>query len=411
MYRKLISVRYLTFGLILMVILAAMVVLTYQNLTSLYPGHNDFMSRWEGARSFWVDGLNPYGDAASLNIQDRIFGRPAEAGEDPGYFAYPFYTVFLLLPVVYTSYAWASAIWMVIFEVCLVVSLFLIMNLFGWKPKSWLLGLLVIWTLIFYSAARGLILGQLALLVYFLEILAIWGLYRNLDEAAGVALAISTIKPQMGFLIVPFLLLWGLRARRWRFVIAFGVAMGVLMLVSFLLEPSWLGDWLRQLGNYPTYTALASPVWIITDYYLGLPSYFEWGIHAVFVAIMLWTWYQVLIQGHNERWLWVVVITLIVTNLVAPRTATPHYVVFILPLLFYFSEWTRRDRKRGGLWVALTLLVLTVLPWVHFVVTVEGEFEQPATYLPLPFTMLTLVWMTRERWFDRAPVIELSTET
>ncbi len=410
MYRKLISVRYLVFSIVIGVILVGAVILTYQNLTSLYPGHNDFMSRWEGARSFWVDGLNPYGEEASFNIQDRIFGRPAIEGEDPGYFAYPFYTVLLLLPVVFTSYAWATAIWMVIFEACLVISLFLILDILGWKPKSWLLGLLVLWTLVFYSSARGLILGQLAILVYFLEILTIWALLRNQNEVAGVALAISTIKPQMGFLIVPFLLLWGLRVRRWRFLSSFSSAMAVLVLMSFVLMPSWLTDWVQQVGNYTSYTALASPVWIITNYYLGLPDYFEWIVNAAFIGLMLWTWYQVLLQGHQERWLWICVITLTVTNLVAPRTATPHYVVFILPLMFYFAELSRRDRKWGSLWVSLMLVGLTVLPWVHFLLTVEGEFEQPATYLPLPFSIMTLLWLTRKLWFTHSPLIA-STKT
>ena len=61
------------------------------------------MSRWEGVRSYWRDGLNPYGEAASANIQQRIYGRMAADDEDPGYFAYPFYTVFVLLPLVFTG--------------------------------------------------------------------------------------------------------------------------------------------------------------------------------------------------------------------------------------------------------------------------------------------------------------------
>jgi hypothetical protein len=361
------------------------------------------MSRWEGARSYFVDGLNPYGDEASLNIQERIYGRAVVEGEDPGYFAYPFYTVFLVLPVVYTTYAWASAVWMVALEACLIAALFILFDLFQWKPKPWLLGLLLLWTLIFYYPARGLILGQPGLLVYFLEILTIWALFRRMDRVAGFALAISTLKPQMGFLIVPFLLLWALRMRRWRFLLAFGGLFAALMVISFLLQPTWLSDWLAQVRIYSSYTALGSPVWIITEYYLHLGPVGEWVVNLVFYAFMLWAWFQVVIQGRHERWLWACAVTLAITHLVAPRTATPHYAAFILPLVFYFAEWTRRNRKQGSLWVALTLMVLTVIPWVHFVATVEGEFEHPTVYLPLPFIIVALLWFTRRQWWQRAP--------
>jgi hypothetical protein len=116
MSAKLVSVRVLVFAVVIGLVLIGMVILTHNNLTVLYPGHNDFMSRWEGARSYWVDGLNPYGDEASLNIQERIYGRAVVDDEDPGFFAYPFYTAFLVLPLVFTTYAWASAVWMVLLE-------------------------------------------------------------------------------------------------------------------------------------------------------------------------------------------------------------------------------------------------------------------------------------------------------
>lgn len=386
--------------LLLALVLAVMVVITHNAFTAPYPGLNDFMSRWEGARSYWIDGLNPYGDEASLNIQQRIYGRPAAEGEDPGYFAYPFYTLFLVWPLVVLPYSWASAAWMVLLEACLIGSLFLLLDLFRWKPRPTLLAALILWALLFYFSARGLILGQPGLLVAFLEILAVWALVKKRDGIAGVALALSTIKPQMGFLIVPFLLLWGLRARRWRFVAVFAAVMVALLLASFLLQPSWLSDWLAQLALYPSYTALGSPAWIITQYYLGLGSAAELAVAAALAALLLWVWYAVLVQGRQERFLWSVALTLTVTHLVAPRTATPHYVVFLLPAIFYLSLLARK--RRGGLWIGLLLLALLVLPWLHFVATVQGEFEHPTVYLPLPFGMLALLWLTRRLWWERA---------
>lgn len=392
-------------GIVLIALLAGNVIATHNVLTGPHPGHNDFMSRWEGVRSFWRDGLNPYGDETSLNIQKRIYGRPAEEDEDPGYFAYPFYVVLMLWPLAYTSYAWASAIWMVLLEACLIGALVLLLDLFRWRPRPWLLAVLLLWSLTFYYSARGLLLGQPGLLVYFLEVLTLWALAKQRDRLAGTALALSTLKPQMGFLIVPFLLLWAWRARRRSFIGAFVFVWGGLMAASFVAQPSWFGDWMEQLRRYPSYTDFGAPVWIVMQHYLGLGTAGEWAVNLALYTLLLWAWHGVLIQGQEERFGWVVVLTLTITHLSAVRTATPHYVVFIIPLVFYFRLVSKQVRFGDG-WIALTLVVLLVVPWAHFVLTVEGDYEHPSVYLPLPFGMVILLWLTRRQWWTLSPLID-----
>jgi hypothetical protein len=405
--------RQIVLILIVLAVLAADTALTYSNLTRPHPGHNDFMSRWEGARSYWLDGLNPYGEQASLNIQQRIYGRPIAEDEDPGYFAYPFYTVFLVYPLVHLDYAWASAVWMVLLEVCLVGAMLLTLRLFRWRPSPIVLAFLLLWSLVSYYPARALLLGQPGVLVVFLEIFTLWALAQGHDRAAGLALALSTIKPQMGYLLIPFLLLWGLRTKRWNFVAAFAITFAALLALSFILLPSWISDWLAQVRVYDTYTALGSPVWIVTRYYLGalngtLGALTELILTAVCYLLMLWAWFTVLVQNRHERFLWAVVLTLTVTHLVAPRTATPHYVIFILPMIFYFKHITQMNRRRGTLYVILILLALLVGQWLHFLLTVSGQFEHPTVYLPVPFGVLALLLLTRDLWW-RAALVERST--
>lgn len=408
------------FTIIALIVFVIVTIGTYNTFTKPFPGHNDFLSRWEGARSYWVDGLNPYGDEASLNIQKAIYGRAVVEGEDPGFFAYPLYTAFLVYPIVQMDYSWASAIWMTLLEACLIGALLLSFSLFSWKPKPLMLGALLLWTLFMYFSARGLLLGQPGHVVYFLHVLALWALHKKNDTLAGVALTLSTIKPQMGFLLVPFLLLWGLRVKRWYFVGVFGVSFGLLMGLSFLLVPSWMSDWLAQIALYPTYTELGSPVWILGNYpWLGVDAITEkWRVDGgfgdtiqlvinTFLAVfMLWTWFDVLLKRKTERFMWSVMITILVTHLIAPRTATPHYVVFIMPLVFYLRELTNVKIRHGNILAGLLLLVLFIVPWVHFLLTVEGEFEHPTVYLPIPFLMLGVLWYTRSMWWNRANLID-----
>ncbi|GAB4327778.1 MAG: hypothetical protein Kow00117_14530 [Phototrophicales bacterium] len=392
----------------LVALLVANVILTHNLLTKPFPGMNDFMSRWEGARSFFQDGVSPYSDQATANIQNRIYGRSAMGDEDPGLFVYPFYTVFIVAPTIPLNYAWASAVWMVLLEACLIVAFMLILNLFSWQPPLWLMPILLIWALMDYFAGRGLFLGQPSHVVYLLQILTIWALFKpRWDIVAGVALAISTFKPQMGYLLVPILLIWAMWVKRYRFVMAFIFGWALLMGVSFILQPDWFTAWVNQVRLYPDYTAASypdtgSPIWIIVRYYLQQGALLEWAVNGVFLFVLLWAWYAVLVQRKHERLLWAITLTLVVTHIIALRTATPHFVVFNLALIFYFKQIYQRW---GGLPVLLLVIGLFAFHWAQFFITVQGRdsLEHPSMFLILPFVTFGLLLITRRMWwgYDR----------
>ena len=126
------KIQHVVAGILLFVLLVVNVVLTRNVFTRPFPGHNDFMTPWEATRAFWLDGLSPYGVEASERIQMQIFGRPPLPEEDPGFFSYPLYATYFIVPLAGIPYSWASAIWMVFLEVCLVITLFLALSLLEW---------------------------------------------------------------------------------------------------------------------------------------------------------------------------------------------------------------------------------------------------------------------------------------
>ncbi|MFC1960175.1 glycosyltransferase family 87 protein [Chloroflexota bacterium] len=387
----------------LALLLFALVTLGMYTLKSRpYPGANDFYSRWSGVQSYWMKGLDPYSEEASLAIQIGIYGRPVIAGEDPGYYAYPMYTTFLLAPLAPLPYTWAEAIWLTLLMGMLLGALFLLLNAYKWRPTPWLLGVTALWTLLFYPASRGILLGQPGIAVYFLEVLALWALVKNRDSLAAFALALSTIKPQMGFLIVPFVLLWGLWYRRWRLIGWFVAIWGGLMLLSFVMLPTWFGSWWEQLTLYTSYTVIGSPVWVLTHIYLPqLGTVGEIALSVALLIIMLWAWARTIIQRKSNEFGWTFCLTLTITHLIALRTATPHFVVFIIPLIFYFKYLTDREPRRGPRLVFLIQIALVVSYWVLFLTTVTERFEHPIIYLPLPVGMLLLLLFTRSLWVDK----------
>jgi Gpi18-like mannosyltransferase len=93
---------------------------------------------------------------------------------------------------------------------------------------AWLLALTVLWGILLYNSVRTVILGQFAGIVFLGIVATIFALRRQREGIAGVLLALTTMKPQMSFLLIPALLIWGLGQRRWRFLAAFFLSLAVL---------------------------------------------------------------------------------------------------------------------------------------------------------------------------------------
>lgn len=392
--------RRLILLLLVGLLLVGDIVATHALFTSRYPGANDFASRWGGARAFWRDGVSPYSGEATRQIQLLIYGRPIQPeGEqefDPGPFAYPFYTVFLVWPLVWMPYAWAEAVWLVILEVCLFVGLLLALHVYDWRPPRWLLACTAVWAFLFYPDVRALVLGQFAVFVFAMVALTLWALKERRDILAGFFLTLSTVKPQIAFLLVPFLLWWAVRERRWRFAASFLGGMALLLVASWLAEPGWLAGFLRQVTRYTSYTALGSPIWILT--HLTFPALGVWGevvLSGLVVVSLVWAAWWAFRQGSARAFGWAAGWCLIVTNLVALRTATTNYVVLLLPLAMVFRALQRR---RGGAWLVLLVeVVMLVGLWALFLTTVVEKFEHPIVYLPLPFGLVAVFALAR-RW-------------
>ncbi len=395
--------RRLVFISLLGLFLVGNVVATYVLFTSRHPGANDFASRWGGARAFWRDGLSPYSEEATRQIQLLIYGRPISPEEeqqfDPGPFAYPFYTVFLLVPLVWLAYPWAEAIWLVFLEICLGGGLLLAVCVYGWRPPRWLLACTAVWAFLFYPNARALILGQFSIFVFMMVTLTLWRLKTRRDVWAGFCLALSTVKPQMVFLLVLVLLCWAICERRFRFAGSFLGSMAGLAGASWIAEPGWVGGFIRQMARYPSYTAIGSPIWIIT--HVTFPALGVWGevVLSALVIVFLIGAVRWALRKRTAGWFeWAVGLCLIVTNLVALRTATTNYVILLLPLVMVFRVL---QRVRRGAWWVLAVEVLSLVGlWVLFLTTLVGKFEHPVVYLPLPFGLLT-VFVLAPRWLVR----------
>ena len=368
---------------------------TYSLFTSQIPSGNDFYPRWRGTRALIREGRDPYSDEMTLEIQQGMYGRPAREDEDQVAFAYPLYVALLVLPFSFFPYPQAQALWMSFLVLLTVAAMMIMLRTIDWRPSPVGLFSLSVWFLLFYPTARTILLGQFSIVVLALLVLVLWATQRGHPILAGCCLALTTIKPQMVFLLVPFLLLTALRWKNYKAVVAFFALMGILVLLSSFVLPTWLPSFITGLGRYQAYTSIyregRSPLGVVISYVL--PSRLSsWATLLASLALMgylLHVWIRSL-MGRGDA-CQALFLAIIVTLLVPAQTGTTNQVVLLLPLTYWLYQW------RGSLLATLSLSsVLLVGPWILFLSTFwqrNGEHAIMAAMLPL--LTLAILWRNR----------------
>ncbi len=390
-------------------ILAGQSWFTYRYFTSRYPGGNDFYPRWAAGCAILWTGENPYSEAVTRRTQIGLLGHPARPGEDQAAYAYPLYTLILYWPLCFLrDYALARAVWMTLTFYALMAGTILTLNLSGWRPSPPLLGATVLWAGLAYAHVRAIVLGQIATPVFLVMMAAIWAASRGYTAWAGVMLALSTIKPQMSFLLIAWLLWWGAWRRQCRLWTAFGLTLLLLTLAAMTLVPTWPLDFLSDLITYrrswlvdaerlppealPPIERLAykSLISILVHLVLHWPTAVEIVGLAGGAAFAGWmAWRNRYAEG--RAFLWTTGWMLTLTHFLTPVPATTHYSILMLP---FFLSLARLERERAAWgWMTVTLIV----PWAVFLLTLQGDVESFWAYLPQPLIVLGMQVWTKDK--------------
>ena len=393
------STQFTVLIMVLCLLLAAESFALYTVFTSKFPGGNDFFVRWLGGRELLLHGVNPFDRSVAELAQQAMFGRIVGPEiKDQAYFAYPLYVLYFFWPLCFLPYAWAQAVWMTLLQWLLFAGTFLAIRLSGWRLPRWLLWLTLVWGIFFYNGGRAILLGQFSILVGLALFVALWCINRGRDGWAGICLALTTIKPQMVFMVLVFLLLWALFQRRWRLLVSFGVTMLVLAVSPMLLVPTWPLDFARNAVAYTDYVAFGTPLENLLHFFLPAPVAASLTVilSILFFLTLLPGWWLAW-RGRPGGYTWAVMSTLIVGSLITFRSATTNQVILYLPLFFFFQRLTgdrgetRGDEERWRNGVILFVEVgLAVLMWTVFLMLLKGNWEHEMMHGLLPAVMFLL---------------------
>jgi hypothetical protein len=212
--------------------------------------HTDLAPVWVGVRTT-LAGHDPYSDATTRAIQTVYYGRRLLASDgdlNQMEFAYPAYTAIVLAWL--APLAWPEVQW---FALALLIAITTV-SVLAWREVIGLpmtrdrLTIYVLATLVSWPVIWSLRLQQMSLLTAALVATGCLLLKQGKNGPAGAVLALSTIKPQLVALLLAWLVLWALLARRWRFLASLAATMAVLIGAAEWLTPGWLRRW-RHAGS------------------------------------------------------------------------------------------------------------------------------------------------------------------
>jgi len=224
------------------------------NLSDLYP-------RWLGARELILYHRDPYSQEVTREIQTGYYGRPLNPAlpgdpKDQQAFAYPVYVAFLLAPIIDIPFSIVQEASRWILAVVVVFTAFFWLRASQWFLSPGLVGIVLILTLGSLPVVQGLKLQQLSLLVSGFIAVSIVLINRGRLFAAGILLAIATIKPQLVVPLLGWLLLWALSNWKMRkgLILGFALAISVLLIGAQWILPGWIAEFFAAVSAYRQYT-------------------------------------------------------------------------------------------------------------------------------------------------------------
>jgi hypothetical protein len=353
------------------------------NLSDLYP-------RWLGARELLLRGRDPYSPAVTREIQQGYYGRaldPARPGDpkDQQGFAYPVYVVFYLAPTVHLPFEIVRKGFFWVLLGLTVASILLWLRVLRWPLPWWAQASLVVLTIGSLPVMQGLKLQQMTLLVVALLAIAIALLASDRPIAAGIVLALATIKPQLVCLLLLWLTVWTVAGwrRRWRWAASFLFTMAVLCAASELYLPHWIPRFVEAMRRYLDYTDAASVLGSL------VPVPWGWLLRALAVAAMAHiAWKSRRCAEDSSAFAAMVSLALAVTLLVIPNFHFYDQVIMLPALLVLVRERQRMwDRGRMIRVLLIFAAILLMWPWLASVVLACLSFVVPLELVERAWTV------------------------
>lgn len=248
--------------------------------------HSDLLPRWVGTRDA-LRGVDPYSTEGLRDIQTAYYGRPVTPADhvDPQAFLYPPHILVLFAGLAPFSWEQVRLAFLLVMPPLIAISVLLCIRWTGVTMSRARMLMAVVFSLLSWPMMWGLRLQQPTLLVAVVVFAACYLLKRGDGIAAGILLAMATVKPQLVAPLIAWLLIWAFLKRSWGLFAGFGITMAVLLLWAERILPGGFTLWRKSLTGYSQFTHTQLCLEMIFGHWLGLTVT---ALICVWSGILVW---------------------------------------------------------------------------------------------------------------------------
>ncbi len=386
--------NYIILALLIMALIALLFFANY-TFAKNQPGGTDFLYRWLPTRLVFFEGYeNPYSDKVEYQVELVHHGHAHQEDETPGIFAYPYYTMAVFLPFAFTeNFLLARAAWMTLMELAHIAIILISLRISGYKPTKSILIALIFFSLFSAEFLQALVDGNPSSLAALFAVLSLFFIKKKSDRWAGVFLALSTIKPQLVILFFILIWLWAFFKKRWEIISSSLITLSILLGTSFILQPSWLTEFFKDVT---TYTGVASPstprailsYWMPTPYANVIASGLT--IFSIFALYKIWA--PTSSKGFSALF-WASSFTFVIMPFTGITSAKSNYIAMVPAVILLLQYANEKLNKKDALLSAFLWLWI-FLSWLFFYAgrnwVLGGNLIYFVDFYPLPILLLTL---------------------
>jgi len=381
----------------LVVILALFAIISALELGNIAAsnglGNGDFVAYWS-ASYLLREGRNPYDQTNMAEIERT----QVHSNLDYTIAAWNPPTLFVfILPVTWLPFVAAKSVWLVMNVAILLLIALMLAYLYLPRRGGTVLAF-CLFVVLFPQALLAILIGQVTFLVV-LGVVSCMVLFRREQWFwAGFALILTSVKPHMAILAVPYFLLYAAYRRRWQVWLGLLCAGVFCILVLFLFRPAWITDIIGLVGiapvNWatPTIGGFASSL-RITE-----------ALRYVIVIFLPLAWFL----SRPNTSVSVETSIALLTIITVPTTFfgwSYDQTILLIPIAQIFAWLGVPARNRMKLIVAGSILILQILTWAH---RIAGSDDVYYVWIPLAWAALYGICFAAQR---NAPPVAARVQT
>lgn len=309
---------------------------------------------WAGGRAV-LAGQNPYGPETTQVIQLGVFRKIIPPDEYQHGFPHPAHITFILLPFILLPFTWSILLWISLQIPLFMVTLLLGLNVLRWSVRPYLVfPLALLTTLGFRYPINVYVLGQLTIFVMFCAVLSAWLFQRHHPRWAAVALACTTIRPDLALIaILLAFILTRNSPKRNEFIITLLSVGLILAVLPMYFIGFWPLTWLNAIRTYGNNPFATWPPELLPTFWLRT---------TLFIGVTVWLGYYIILAWrkpnnfHNDL---LIGAAILFGLIVLPQTGSYTLTLALIPAMILW-------RYAHPLWLKAIIAVSLLIPWFYF---------------------------------------------